>query len=84
LFGRQETGCDGLDDAVERALDGVAIIERAEANGRGPEGAQAAASTPFEVMVIRAVGKTGACELSAGSPIGLDGGAESGFHSILL
>jgi hypothetical protein len=84
LFGRQGTGGDGLDDAVERALDGAAIGEGAEANGRGPESAQAAAGTLVEVLVIAAAAVTGECELAAGGPIGLDGGAELMFHSILL
>ena len=84
---RQRAVHQGLEDAVERAQDGVAIRKGTETDGGTPVPHQrplAAAGTLFEVMVIRAVGKTGACEFAAGGPVGLDGGAELGFHSILL
>jgi hypothetical protein len=80
LFGRQGAMSDGLNDAVERALDGAAIRERTEPDGGGPESAQAAACTLVEVLVIAAAAVTGECELAAGGPIGLDGGAVTGFH----
>jgi hypothetical protein len=80
LFGRQETGCDGLDDAVERAQDGGTIREGAEADCMGPESSQASAGSQLEVVVIMAVGKTGVREVSAGGSVGLGGGAKFVFH----
>jgi len=84
---RQRAVQQGLEDTVERAQDGVAIGERAETDGGGVGPHQSAVAAPvthFESLVGVAESPPSEGDRSAGSFIGLVGGAEPGFHSILL
>jgi hypothetical protein len=74
-------------ETVERAQDGVAIRERAETDDGGVGPHHSAVTTPvthFEALMGVAESVPSEGDRSAGSFIGLVGGAEPGFHSILL
>jgi len=86
-FRRQGAVHQGLEDTVERALDGVAICESAEADGGGVGPHESAVATPvthFEALVGVAESTPSEGDRSAGGFIGLVGGAEPDFHSLLL
>jgi len=84
---RQRAVQQGLEDTVDRAQDGVAIGEGAETDDGAPVPHQRPLAAPFpqvEVPVIVAAVLAGGDERTTRVSIGLDGGAEFIFHSILL
>ena len=80
VFERDGAVSNGRKETVERAQDGGAIREGAEADCMGSESSQASAGAQLEVVVIMAVGKTGVREVSAGGSVGFGGGAKFVFH----